>query len=40
LPDPVHAAGVGAPTLPIRLDARRGEASVRLIVDQWAAAVQ
>jgi outer membrane lipoprotein LolB len=41
LPGPVDAAGVGAPpTLPIRLDARRGEASVRLIVDQWAAAVQ
>ena len=29
-----------APLLPTRLDARRGEASVRLIVDQWAAAVQ
>ena len=26
-------------TLPVRLDARRGEASVRLIVDQWATGV-
>lgn len=35
------SAGGGAkPTLPVRLDARRGDASVRLIVDQWAAAVQ
>lgn len=35
------ATGAGsAPTLPARLDARRGEASVRLIVDHWAAAIQ
>ena len=29
----------GLQTLPARLDARRGEASVRLIVDQWATGV-
>lgn len=29
----------GLQTLPTRLDARRGEASVRLIVDQWATGV-
>lgn len=40
-PEAANAAVAGAPpTLPVRLDARRGEASVRLIVDQWAAAAQ
>lgn len=37
-PDP--AAGGGAQGLPTRLDARRGEASVRLIVDQWGPGVR
>lgn len=36
--DPADAPLVGAPpVLPVRLDARRGDASVRLIVDQWTA---
>ncbi len=34
--DYVWPQGAGAQALPSRLDARRGEARVRLIVDQWA----
>ncbi len=36
-PQPGAQSGASAP-LPARLDARRGEASVRLIVDQWGPA--
>ena len=30
-----QGAGEGAPALPLRIDARRGDAGVRLVVDQW-----
>lgn len=30
-----HAAGAGQPALPRRLDAQRGEARVRLVLDDW-----
>lgn len=39
-PSPAATAAGAPPTLPTRLDARRGDASVRLIVDQWADGAQ
>lgn len=40
VPGSGDAAAGTTPILPTRLDARRGDASVRLIVDQWAPAAQ
>ena len=31
-------AGDGSPALPLRIDARRGDAGVRLVIDQWGGA--
>ncbi|HEY4529211.1 MAG TPA: lipoprotein insertase outer membrane protein LolB, partial [Luteimonas sp.] len=33
-----RAGTVGSPALPLRIDARRGEAGVRLVVDEWSGA--